>query len=282
MANKSRQHTIAINGEMYYTAQKAEEVLSMTYSGLKYQVLVGNIRTEVPKGRRQSYYNAKDVESVAKDLKAVSLYRVKKPTNFRRLKDRGEMEYMAAISQENIARVEEDIVNNRMEILAKNPDTYYILEDDKQILGYTTIWPLKPGKISSILAQSLPIQVNIEDIETFEDGKSIDIYINAIHVKKGFSKEERRLYGARLISGLAEIIENLGNRGILVGTIAARSNTHEGIRLMQGVGFAEIEPLTPDRRTFTINIKESGTPFVMKYKEKLRQWQEEYKRPTHT
>ncbi len=45
---------------------------------------------------------------------------------------------------------------------------------------------------------------------------------------------------------------------------------------MKGIGFAEIESLTPERRTFIINIKESGIPFVMKYKEKIRKWQEEH------
>jgi hypothetical protein len=49
----------------------------------------------------------------------------------------------------------------------------------------------------------------------------------------------------------------------------------DGIRLMKGIGFAEIEPLTPERRTFVIHMKESGIPFVMKYKEKIRKWQEE-------
>jgi hypothetical protein len=65
-------------------------------------------------------------------------------------------------------------------------------------------------------------------------------------------------------------------RGIPLGTIAARSNTPDGIRLMKGIGFTEIEPLTPERRTFVINIKESGIPFVMKYKEKIRKWQHEH------
>src|SRR5947209_20510804 len=51
----------------------------------------------------------------------------------------------------------------------------------------------------------------------------------------------------------------------------------DGIRLMKGIGFTEIEPLTPERRTFIINIKESGIPFVMKYKERLYMWQEEHR-----
>jgi hypothetical protein len=68
----------------------------------------------------------------------------------------------------------------------------------------------------------------------------------------------------------------LGEGGISIGTIGARSNMPDGIRLMKGIGFTEIERLTPERRTFIINIKESGTPFVMTYKEKLHKWQGEH------
>jgi hypothetical protein len=183
MAVKNRQHTILINGESYYTAQKAQEVIAMSYSGLRYQVLIGNIKSEIPKGRRQSYYNAKDVDQVAIDLQAFSIQRSKIHTKFTAAKRRSEIESIIEISQVNVFRVEEDVVDERMEILAKNPETYYILKDEKQILGYTAIWPLKPGKLNSVLAQTLPVKVSPEDVEVFEEEKHIDLYINAMHVK---------------------------------------------------------------------------------------------------
>lgn len=40
----------------------------------------------------------------------------------------------------------------------------------------------------------------------------------------------------------------------------------DGIRLMRHAGFTEIEPLTPERRTFVIDVEESGISFVMQYK----------------
>ena len=48
-----------------------------------------------------------------------------------------------------------------------------------------------------------------------------------------------------------------------------------GIRLMKSIGFTEIEPLTPERRAFIINVKESGIPLFLKYKEKLRKWKDD-------
>ena len=163
MAVKNRLSTILINGEAYYTAQKAEEVLSMTYSGLKYQVMTGNIKSEIPKGRRQSYYRAKDVEQVAKDFKAFSLHRKTKPTQFVRVKTKEELKECLEISQA-LFGVGRDIADDRMKVLEKNSETYYILKDEEQIIGFTVILPLKPQKLNNILAQTRPVKVSPEDI----------------------------------------------------------------------------------------------------------------------
>lgn len=274
MATRKRQLTAFVDGELYYAAQKAQEVLGMTYSAVRNQVIAGNITAKIPKGKRQMYYRAKDVDELARELNVFTIHRKNKPTQFERLKTREEMEQCQEISQA-LFGVGRDEVDNRMKIFGKNSETYYILKDENQVVGYTAIWPVKPEKLNTLLAQTLPVEISPEDIEVFESGKVINIYISVIGVKPCFTKEEKHCYGARLISGLIGVIVNLGERGIPLGSIAARSNTPDGIRLMKGIGFTEIEPLTPERRTFVINMKESGIPFVMKYKEKFRKWQEE-------
>ncbi len=275
MAIKNRQSTIFINGEAYYTAQKAQEVLNMTYSGLKYQVMIGNIKAEIPKGRRQSYYRTKDVEQISKDVKSLSLYRRNKPTQFARVETREEMIACQEISQA-LFNVGRDMVDKRMEILKRNPDTYYMLKDEDQIIGYAAIWPVQPDKLNSLLAQTIPVKISPADIEVFESGKIIDIYIDVMAIKPVFTREEKRLYAARLIAGIIEVILNLGERGVTIGTIAARSNIPEGIRLLKGIGFAEIEPFTPERRTFIIEVRKSGIPYIIDYKNRLNVWKEEH------
>lgn len=271
---RKRQLTAFVDGELYYAAQKAQEVLGMTYSAVRNQVIAGNITAKTPKSKRQLYYRAKDVEELARELNVFTIHRKNKPTQFEILKTREEMEQCQEISQA-LFGVGRDEVDKRMKIFKKNSETYYILKDENQIVGYTAIWPVKPEQLNTLLAQTLPVEILPKDIEIFENNKVIDIYIPVIGVKPSFTKEEKHYYGARLISGLIGVIVNLGERGIPLGFIAARSNTPDGIRLMKGIGFTEIEPLTPERRTFVINIKESGIPFVMKYKEKIRKWQEE-------
>ncbi len=277
MANRNRQLTVFIDGESYYTAQKAQDVLEMTYSAVRNQVLAGNITAKTPKGKRQLYYRGKDVERLAREVKALMIHRRNKPTKFERVKTREEMEECLEISQA-LFNVGRGLLDENMKVLEKNPETYYLLKDEDQIVGFTIIWPIKQEKLNNILAQTLPVKALPDDIEVFEEGKSVDIYIATIGVKPVFNKAEKHSYGARLISGLIETIINLGERGIPIGVIAARSNMPEGIRLMRGLGFTEIKPLSPERRTFVINIKESGIPFVQEYQKAL----EESRTTAHT
>ncbi len=274
MSTRNRQLTAFADGELYYSAQKAQDTLGMTYSALRNQVIAGNITAKTPKGKRQLYYRAKDVEDLSRELNVFTLHRRNKPTKFVRVKTIEEMKECMEVSQALFGAERGDIAKH-MRILDKNPETYYMIKDESQTIGYTAIWPLKPGKLNSILAQTIPVKVLPEDIEVFESGKTVDLYLNVIGIKPAFTKEEKRSYGSRLIAGLIGVIISLGERGIPIGTIAARSNMPDGIRLMKGLGFTEIEPLTPERRTFVINVKESGIPFVKKYKEKMRKWQED-------
>lgn len=271
MAARNRQSVVLINGEQYYSAQKAEEKLDMSYSGLRYQVIAGNIKAEIPRGRKQAYYRAKDVEQISRELKAYTLQRRDKPTKFMRVTTREEMVECQEIYQSLFGPGAETI-DYRMATIAKNPDTYFILKDEDQILGFAAIIPLKPGKIEYVL-KTIPTLIDIEDIEDFSQNKEIDLYFRIIGVKRGISLAEKRFYGSRLIAGLIGAIIEFGEKGVTINTIAARSSMPEGIRLMKGIGFTEIETLAPERkyRTFIIDVKQSGIPFLIEYKEALRE-----------
>ncbi len=253
----------------YYTAAQVKKKLGITDGQLYNYVRYEHLTRIIPPGRKQGVYKRDEVDQLARDLHSFMAHRKAQPTRFERLKTREEMEKCQEISQA-LFGVKRDIVD-LMKTVEKNPETYYVLKDEDEIIGYTALWPVKSEKLNDILAQTLPVQITPEDIEVFEPGKSIDLYLVVIGVKPVFNKQEKHFYGARLISGLIRVIENLGKRGIIIGTIAARSNMPEGIRLLRRMGFTEIKPLTPERRTFVINIKESGIPFIQEYQKALEE-----------
>ncbi len=273
MATRNRQLVILINGEPYYAAQKAQEDLDMTYSALRNQVTAGNIKAEIPRGKRQAYYRGKDVDLAVREKHALEItYNNKKnSTKFIRVTTREQMVECQEISQE-LFGVGRDTTDERMLLVAKNPETYHFLKDEnlEEIVGYVAMMPLKTGRLEKVLSQDIPVKIDAKDIETFEKPKRIDLYLHAIGVKPSFSATEKHMYGARLVHGIMELIIELGEKGISIETIAARSNMPDGIRLMKHAGFTEIAPLSPGRRTFIIDVKNSGIPFIMQYKRALQ------------
>jgi len=270
MAPRKRQLVILVNGEPYYAAQKAKEELHMEYSALRNQVAMGNIKTEIPRGKRQAYYRAKDVDQLAREMQAYIIYRKTKPTKLMRVTTKDEMKECMEISQA-LFGVGRETLDERMRILKKNPDTYHLLRDEDQILGYLAIMPLKPGNLDKVLKQTIPVKIDPEDIESFEKERGIDVYLYAIGVKPGFTAAEKHVYGSRLVARLIGLIIEWGEKGISIGTIAARSSMPDGIRFMKHAGFTEIESPTPERRTFVINVKESGIPYILQYKRALQE-----------
>jgi hypothetical protein len=45
----------------------------------------------------------------------------------------------------------------------------------------------------------------------------------------------------------------------------------DGVRLVRHIGFTEIIPFTPERRTFVINVEKSSILFILQYKRNLEE-----------
>lgn len=272
-------------GKEYYTAAQTKQILGITDGMLYNYIDNGALERIIPPGKKQGVYKRSEVDQLARELQSFIIHRKTKPTEFMKVTTREEMIECQEISQA-LFGVGRATVDDRMKLLEKNPITYHLLRDKDQIIGYAAMMPLKPGKLEKVLKQTIPVSIDPEDIEDFEEGSTIDLYLHAIGVRPGFTTAEKHTYGARLVAGVITQIIELGEQGITIGTIAARSNMPDGVRLMKHAGFTEVEPLTPERRTFVIEVGESGIPFAKHYKKALKQWQTKHrtakKAPTNT
>jgi hypothetical protein len=259
--------------ENYYTVAQARKVLGVNNDTLYSYVENGALKRIIPPGKKQGLYRRNEVDQLARELRAFIAQRTTMPTQCTRVTTREEMSECMEISQALLG-VGIGVLDECTQLL-ETPYVCYALKANDQIIGFTGLMPLKPGKLDGILARTLPLKVPSEDMETFEAGsKVIDIYIDVMAVKPGFTLGEKHTYGSRLIAKLVDIIVEYGKNGITINTIGARSNMPDGIRLMRHIGFAEIERATPERRTFIINVKESGMPFVEQYKQALAEWKQ--------
>jgi hypothetical protein len=260
--------------ENYYTVAEVKKILGITNDMLYNYVENGALKRVIPPGKRQGLYKRSEVDQLARELHAFILQRTKDPSYITVVTTREEMKECLDISQTVFGCVEDDILDESMRMIEKNPYICFALRSNDQIVGYTGITPLKPGKMESVLAQTLPVRVSPEDMEVFEAGKNLDIYIGVMVVKPGFNPLVKHTYGSRLIANFIDVIVGCGEKGVSIGTIAARSNTADGIRLMRHAGFTEIKRATPERRTFVINVEQSAIPFIEQYKQAFANWQQ--------
>lgn len=267
-----------------YTSAQVREKLGISSSTLKNLVDRGLIERVIMPGYKQGHYTKDSVDQYYEQKKLFTTKYLseeeidhstdnEEPTvEMTEVRTREEMEQCMEISQA-LFGVGMDVIDERMRIVEKNSSTYFMLKKDDEAIGYFSLMPLRIGKLDDLLKQTLPVRTNIEDIEEFKPGVQVDLYLTAIGVKPGFDKLK---YGSRLLGRMMDLILDLGRQGIEIITIAARSNMPDGVRLMKHAGFTEIEPATPERRTFIINVKESGIPFMRRYKRALAEWQQEH------
>jgi uncharacterized protein involved in propanediol utilization len=84
-------------------------------------------------------------------------------------------------------------------------------------------------------------------------------------------QNKKHYYGAKLISGIANKIVELGAKGVIIDKMVAVGATHNGRRILQYYGFNEIPPLKEGIRAYTIDIQNSGSPVGLMYKQALKE-----------
>jgi len=282
-----------INGEAYYKAEKAMEILGMTYSALRNQAIAGNIKKNFPAGSKQAYYRKKDVDNLASERNINEFFGAKSEEINETMTTSEETEIIsfAPATEADI----NDCINLNRELftintnennttlfkrwkkwIQKNPEVVHILKRNGEIIGITTTLPFKPNseKFEEILRGDVSIllgdvNVSAEDIEEYKAGNHVQLYIAEIGIKPSLSKNLRRKNGQRLIYKFMNTIEDLGKRGVIIESITAVGATKSGIKLLQHFGFSEITFSRPDTRVFTVDMKNSGAPLIRAYREAL-------------
>ena len=142
------------------------------------------------------------------------------------------------------------------------------------IFGGVNIIPLEKRLAWLDKDELLAKDITPDDIEEFQPGKPLQVYIMAMGIKPRLSNLEKRTYAARLIKGLRDVITDMGTRGVTIATINARSEVPDGINILRHTGFTEIPSEVPGTRNFMIEVEKSGIPALKEYKRELAAWKE--------
>ncbi len=268
--------------EGYYTITETTKLLNISNAMVREHVEKGRIHYYLPKNRKHGFYLKKDVDNLANELNAF-LNMGDEEENAKLIFTTATEEDLAGIAKianaifsPNGSNDSNNITvpNWRHMLLEKNEETQYVLKQGSTVRGFATILPFRPDtdKIEKLFRSETVSEaaVTSSDIETFESGRHIRLYIGAIAIDPEIDKSKRKKYGAVLVRELINKIVDLGGRGVIIDNITALGATHSGIRLLQAFGLHEIEPKAPGKRAFIMDVKESGSHVSMQYKEALQ------------
>ncbi len=263
---------------------EAKNILNVSDAMIRRYANKGKIRYVVPEGREQGFYNKQDVDRLSIAINAFfAIEDEEEKTEFRAAsKD----ELLDLVKLANSVFSPEKNKNPtvpswRYSVLEKNPETQFILKVGERVVGFTSILPLKTNmsKWEKMLTMDSVADVGLtgEDIEEFEPGKHIHLYIAGIGIDRSIEKYKRAHYGSALVKSLISTIIDLGKRGVIIEKVTAGGATPIGRRLLLTFGLHEIPPRVPGKRIFTMDVQEAGSPIILQYKEALSQWQQEHK-----
>jgi len=256
----------------YLTAAEVKKLLGITDGMLYNFINNGALKRHIPPGRKQGVYAKSEVEQLARDLQVFISTREVDKTTFRKA-EKADMPatmelFMASNPRAQQQRLapSETILKTRLLWLDRNPDLFYVVEHDGEIVGFTSIIPLEPEKVKETLDSSNPI-MNIvpEEIGQFEPGKPLHVYIGTMRTKPNISKLQKRSYGVRLIGGLiSTILDMLGN-GINIQAFYAKSEVVDGIRVLKHMGFTEVPSIT-ESKNYILEMNKEGRATLEKYR----------------
>jgi Helix-turn-helix domain len=254
----------------YYTPAEAAKKLGLSREMLYTYVRNERLTRHIPPGRKQGVFAREQVDELARELRAF-VASSDKPTSVFARATPGDMDECAELinalfnHRPTVARWKQYLINN--------PDIGYLLRLEDKIVGCAFVMPLAPERIAEMFTceETQTPSILPEEIKPYVPGIPFHLYVRAVGIHPDIGRAEKRLLGRHLISGLIKAIISLGERGIEIKTIQARSSTGDGIRTLRHMGFTEV-PSTTASRNFLIDVEQSGIPEIVEYKAALARW----------
>ncbi len=166
---------------------------------------------------------------------------------------------------------ENELVAQRQAWLAVNPDIYYVLEVNGEIVGFISAFPLPMPTISRILHSEIRMgDVSIDDLQVYKPDIPVSIYLQTIGVHKKYQGIQKRRLGIFLSSGFRDLINKLGSRGIEIEAIYTRSDEPDGINMAYNLGFTKLPEISGvDKVIFKLDFARRDLPFLTEYQRRL-------------
>lgn len=253
----------------FYTASEVMKKLGIANSTLYHYIDIGKIQRVVPPGKKEGYYLKAEVDNI---IRAKELFILQYATDSSTF-EQAQEEDIAGITDLCIGLFGKNgtaSYETRLAQYHKNPQIFYVLKQDELIVGYIGLFPLKQEAIEQIMSgvEESTFRRGLlspENITQFAPGEADHVFL-VIGVRQNLKRS--KTYGAKVISGGIEVLEQFARKDVIIKKLYATSRTQDGIRLCKGMGFKQIIPKfeEDDLLRFELDLEKTESPLFQKYR----------------
>lgn len=273
--------------DQYYTATQVKQVLDITHGQLYQYVRNGNLHPVTPPGKKQGVYPKREVDELAAKLRAFYSTKQEKLSAFFSPATLKDIPAIADIDERTFnadkkekAEPKEAYIRWIEEIyckwLQKNPETFFVLRNTaNKTVGFASLVPIKKNTMDRFVRGEIKMgEIPLDDIEMFEPGKPIHLYVVALCIDPIYKGAAKVTYGQQMIEKLFDFLFNLAKRGVEIETITARNEKGkpDGRNLLNKLGFSQLRSQVPDMHVFSVRVADSGYPKLIQYSNILAEW----------
>lgn len=256
----------------FYTATEAIKKLGIPRATFFHLAKTGKIKKVVPDGFTEGYYPKAEIDKMALAREMFTLQYAIDASIFRRAEEK-DIQGITDLGVSLFGTSTTPNYNSRFACWQKNPDAYYVIEQDDLIVGWIGMVPMKEAAIAVLMGKAkdatsifLNMHQNVmvpENILPFSTGEPIHIFLT-IGVRQGLPRS--KAYGMKLLAGGSEVLKNLARNGIFIAKLYATSRTPDGVKLCKNLGFQEqVDNPTSVIKRFSLDLQTTTAPIFHEY-----------------
>ncbi len=253
-----------------YTRSEAIKKLRLPKSTFHDYVTMGRIHKIIPPGKKEGYYNKKEIDDLANATELFILQYTAETSKFQ-VATEEDIEGIYDVIASLWGRSVSTPIDLRKSWYRKNPLIDYVVKQQNIVVGYLNIQPFEPETLKLMMeGKKRGWEVKPEDIYTFEPGHSYDCFIG-LAVRQDIPKHT--IYGMRLISGFFHVLVNFAHQGIKIRKLYATSDRSDGMKLCESLGFVKYPPVEGSTfNRYEIDLETSETAIARKYRFALAEY----------
>src|SRR5262249_14210317 len=135
-------------GSQYYTAKEVKSKLGITQGELNTFIRNGTLKPMMPPGKKQGVYKREDVDQLVRERQAFMAMPQKTSSVFSKA-SREDIKATVEITRILFGLRENSEITEarRLAWFDKNPELFYVLKSEGQVVGYALMLPLKLEKV---------------------------------------------------------------------------------------------------------------------------------------